>query len=395
MLISLAAVRSEGAAREIERFAGWAEAIRRLRRDWGEGRPAAPATYSEALPEEQRTDALADLVIEHLRCAWRAAPGPLAETLLPGPLPDDVIEEEFLARHQAPYGDRPGLDEYRRRFPDRRDLIDALSRRTIADGRYVLLRRIGRGGLAQVWEACDRRLGRQVAVKRADAGESSALLASETRLLARLDHPAIVDLQDAGEGFAVLRLAGGRTLSERIRDHHRSPAAGTRRRLLEALAIVCDAVASAHAAGILHRDLKPGNVLVDDFGGVVVVDWGMAREVGAPRDALAAGTPECMAPEQADGISDERTDVFGLGSILHEILTGRPPRSWSLRPADWMRRVREVPVERLSGALGDLCSKATAFDPKDRYATASELGAEIRQRLAEDDRPFWRRLLGR
>jgi serine/threonine-protein kinase len=163
--------------------------------------------------------------------------------------------------------------------------------------------------------------------------------------------------------------------------------------LLEAFASTCEAVAHAHAGRVLHLDLKPGNVLLDAEGGhAVVIDWGACRCAGGERTAgPLAGTPDYMAPEQADGSGDERSDVFGLGAILHELLTGRPPRSWpgGSRPPHWREIVREVRVSapRSRGPsyardLVAICRKALAHDPRDRYPGAADLAQDVRRHLS-------------
>lgn len=400
MLFPLIARHAERAEREEGRFAAWWAALHRFRKDWKNGRRPSPrelADYLRDVSADLRGEALQDLIGEHLRCSWREGRGPkLEEYPLGGTAPPDLVEDEFLARHQPPHGDMPSPEEYRRRFPE---AVQALEARRV--DHYVKLRRIGVGAMGEVWEACEVPAGRRVALKAARPGlsaEERRRFQGEPALLAELDHPGIVRLLGVpphGRYF-VTQFVEGRTLAERIREFHRAPEPLLWRRLVESFLTVCEAVAHAHGRGIIHCDLKPGNVLVGEHGETVIVDWGLAKRMDAPADGVAAGTPESMAPEQAEGRADKRSDVFGLGAILHEILTGRPPRVWHTRPADWPKRVREgVESPRGPRGLAAICRKAMARNPEDRYGGAREMAEEARRVLSERGAlgsGFWRRL---
>jgi serine/threonine-protein kinase len=240
---------------------------------------------------------------------------------------------------------------------------------------------------------------------------------------AGLEHPGIVSLHEYRQGagaipFYVMRLVRGKTLGERIREYHQPPAGRPPleqhllwERLLQSLASVCDAISFAHENGILHRDLKPGNVILGEFGEVVVLDWGMARRLSKPgefparaasgtdpADETIVGTPDYMPPEQANGHADVRSEVFGLGAILYEMLTGRSPHGWAegARPAEWSRLVQEACFEhprRLSPAtprpLEAICMKALSQEPGQRYQTAAELARELRCYLAGEPVSAW------
>ncbi len=193
-------------------------------------------------------------------------------------------------------------------------------------GRFELLREIGRGAFGVVYEARDRELGRSVAFKAVRAGGQSSQrdeLLAEAEAAAKLSHPNIVHLYDYGRcehgPYLILELLRGETLDERLR---RGPLP-----LREALRVAVEVsrgVAHAHRQGVVHRDLKPGNVFLCDDGQVKVLDFGLALVFG--RAGLAGGTPAYMAPEQARGeIGDERSDVYALGAMLVEVLTGRLP----------------------------------------------------------------------
>jgi len=200
--------------------------------------------------------------------------------------------------------------------------------------RYVFMNEIGRGGMGRVDEVFDNMLGRSVAQKSAldDGGESYAtMLVSEAQTCAQLEHPSIVPVHDIGVSdrgtpFYTMRRVRGRTLYDVLRDIEK-PA--TRAQLLAVLRQVCLAVDYAHSRGVVHRDLKPENVIVGEFGEVYVLDWGIAELLEgsnvkrAMKDSVSAGSPGYMAPEQIlGGRVDARTDVFALGVMLYEALSG-------------------------------------------------------------------------
>ncbi len=222
-------------------------------------------------------------------------------------------------------------------------------------GRYELGEEVGRGGMGAVLRARDPHLNRELAVKVLRGGgepESLRRFVEEAQVCSQLQHPGIVPVHDLGRledgrPFFAMKLVQGRTLAELLRK--RAQPADDLPRFLDIFGQVCQAVGYAHSRGVIHRDLKPSNVMVGAFGEVQVMDWGLAKvlrphERGAAafsavrtvrsasgdesREGQAMGTPAYMAPEQARGevdSLDERADVFGLGAILCEILTGRPP----------------------------------------------------------------------
>jgi serine/threonine-protein kinase len=300
---------------------------------------------------------------------------------------------------------------------------------TGAVGRYALRRLHATGGIGRVWLAWDAAIGREVALKepRPEHGTSPAVWArfwKEAQVTGQLEHPGIVpiyELARPGDGrppFYVMRFVKGRTLSEAVAAYHRRPAGDPDRRLdfralLTAFVGVCNAVGYAHQRGVLHRDLKGGNVVLGDFGEVIVLDWGLARLVGrpggdpdAPGIVLDAadgsadtvqgqvlGTPAFMAPEQAAGrldLLDRRTDVYGLGAVLYQILTGRPPFAGK-DAADVLRRVaEEVPARprlldaTVPPALEAVCLRALAKRPEERYPGAKELAEDVQRFLADE-----------
>jgi PAS domain S-box-containing protein len=297
------------------------------------------------------------------------------------------------------------------------------------DERYCRLRLHATGGIGRVWLAHDGALGRDVALKelrpeRAGQAALRARFLQEARITGQLEHPGVVPVyelarrQDDGQPFYTMRFVKGRTLSEAARAYHDKRRAVQADALdllalLNAFVTVCNTVAYAHSRGVIHRDLKGQNVILGDFGEVVVLDWGLAKRVGRPDGApytlttaedpgaedssqtvqgQALGTPAYMAPEQAAGrldLIDRRTDVYGLGAILYEILTGQPPFTGS-DSNEILRRVQEeepIPPRQLCPvappALEGICLRALAKRPEDRCAAAGGLAEQVQQWLAE------------
>jgi serine/threonine-protein kinase len=358
--------------------------------------------------------------------------------------------------------------------------------------RYTLTHLHAKGGMGRVWLALDTALGRQIALKelRPDQSDNSIVWSRflyEAKITAQLEHPGIVPVYEVGEGKApyyTMRFVRGRTLSEATRAFHKKRASGEADplglvELLNAFVGVCHTVAYAHSRGVIHRDLKGQNVVLGDFGEVMVLDWGLAKrmapdqEEGSPPPETAGtwpelnqptdptrvrpsnqdeehtlpeaddgspglasrlssvpgtngdehhqtnassnsgrrpsresgagpdgtmqgqllGTPAYMAPEQAQGrhdLVDQRTDVYGLGAILYEILTGRPPFI-APKTVEIIRKVCNEPVPpprqivpAVSPGLEAVCLKALRKAKDDRYASASLLAQDVRRWLADE-----------
>jgi WD40 repeat protein len=296
------------------------------------------------------------------------------------------------------------------------------------EARYALRGLRAVGGVGEIWLARDMDLDRDVALKvlRPDRATDPALEARflhEARITARLQHPGIVPVYDLAPGggeepaFYTMRLVPGRTLAEAAQAFHTRRAAGAAgpldlNALLTAFVGVCQTVAYAHSRGVIHRDLKPSNVALGDFGEVIVLDWGLAREVAGQPDADTGpgartcgpepgatcvgdvlGTPAYMAPEQAVGQTDRidpRTDVYGLGAILYEVLTGRPPFQGSDTLDVLRQRASHDPPPPRSlwpgvpAALEAICHKALAPEPERRYGSAGEVAREVQHWLADE-----------
>jgi tetratricopeptide (TPR) repeat protein/tRNA A-37 threonylcarbamoyl transferase component Bud32 len=316
------------------------------------------------------------------------------------------------------------------------------------EARYVRVRLHATGGIGQVWLVRDEALGRDIALKelrpdRADDGQLEARFLMEARITGKLEHPAIVPIYELArrpednKPFYTMRFIKGRTLSAAVEEYHQHRRAGTAspldlQKLLGAFVSVANALAFAHSRGIVHRDLKGANVVLGDYGEVMVLDWGMAKAgVGGQESAVSSqqssaeqgsqahgmqlqevsasplvtapgqviGTPAYMAPEQACGdISriNARTDIYGLGAMLFEILTGQPPHDGAstlevldlilTRPTPQTRDV----LSTVPRALDAICARAMAKEPDARYATASALADDLGRWLAGEPVSAWR-----
>jgi serine/threonine protein kinase len=335
-----------------------------------------------------------------------------------------------------------------------RRLIDGASGRTVTftvgavttDGqRFRVLRHHARGGLGVVFVALDTELNREVALKqilddRADNPTSRRRFLLEAEITGRLEHPGIVPvygLGSYGDGrpYYVMRFIRGDSLKEAIdrchADEAMKPDADRRslelHKLLRRFTDVCNAIEYAHTRGVIHRDIKPGNIVIGEHGETLVVDWGLAKPLGRvdsgpqsgervlvpsaagpsaetlPGEAM--GTPAYMSPEQAEGNLEAlgpRSDVYSLGATLYYLLTGKAPLEGDdlgalLRAAQkgdfpWPRRVEPL-TDR---ALEAVCLKAMALKPEDRYSTSRALADDVERWLADQPvlayaEPFWTR----
>jgi hypothetical protein len=272
---------------------------------------------------------------------------------------------------------------------------------TTLSGRYRLEARIGMGGMSTVYRALDTTLQRQVAIKlmnREVAGDSDQLerFRREARAVAQLSHPHIVGVIDAGEDldpthprpYIVFEYVEGETLKERIRRLGRLP-------IPEAVAYAIEisrALGAAHARNIIHRDVKPQNVMIDDEGSAKVTDFGIARtldEDGLTADGRVLGTTDYVSPEQALGQRvNGQSDLYSVGIVLWEMLTGDVPFKGDNQVAVAMKHVREelpdVRIQRpeVSAALAAVVETATAKRPEHRYADDQELIADLEDVLA-------------
>ena len=304
--------------------------------------------------------------------------------------------------------------------------------------RYEIVAELGTGGMGAVYLALDRQLAREVAIKRPyheGANENKqaesrriARFLREATVIAQLDHPGVVPIHELGTDkqqrpYFVMGLAKGLTFKRVLQE----AVSGSRRALahhLEVLVAVADTVAHAHGRGIIHRDLKPSNILVGDHGQVYVLDWGLARAPGTAEPELWAtapsppqqnsgplvgsqvtqehqvvGTPAYMSPEQASGLTREltaATDVYALGAILYETLTGSPPYADQMSPGSTdpsgktiLRCIEAGPPSSPRGAMSGnheeliaICDRAMERCPNQRYEDASGMAEDLRRFLA-------------
>jgi len=343
----------------------------------------------------------------------------------------DLIYHEVLVREEL--GENPGLDEYLRRFPQfARQLRDQFEVHQALDSTqwggqagaheplkdftlltdpsavssdgpsipgYEVIRELGRGGMGVVYLARQSGLGRLVALKMILAGEYSrpqdrARFRSEAEAVARLEHPNLVKIYETGEQdgrpyFSMEYVDGGR-LADSLQGTPLSP-----RRSAQLVETLARATHAAHERGVIHRDLTPSNVLLTSGGEPKIVDFGLAKLTGGGTGRTATGdilgTPSYMAPEQATGQSKEvgpAADVYALGAILYDLLTGRPPFKGESVLDTLVQVVHNEPVSpcrlqpKVPRDLETICLKCLNKEPGRRYSSALALADDLRRFLA-------------
>ncbi|HEY4059020.1 MAG TPA: serine/threonine-protein kinase, partial [Kofleriaceae bacterium] len=364
----------------------------------------------------------------------------LAETMAPPQSQNDGQGGLKLRDPNAPISGLEATVAPASSQPPATGVTDSISLRTVDPADYAVGDEIARGGMGRIRRAQDLRLGRPVAVKEllATAPEMVSRFEREIRLTARLQHPSIVSVYEAGrwpsgEPFFAMRVVPGKSLDQVV---------APKKKLAERLALVpnviaiVEALAYAHDQRIIHRDLKPGNILIGPFGETVVIDWGLGKDLASGDDSVppptraerpsvksiepkleekqtssqgenlttagsVMGTLAYMPPEQASGdIVDERADVYSLGAILYHVLAGRPPFVGRGHD-DLMLKVLSRSPAKLSGIdenipqdLIAIVEKAMAREAKDRYPTAGELAEDLRrfhtgQLVRAHDYSYW------
>jgi hypothetical protein len=273
--------------------------------------------------------------------------------------------------------------------------------------RVVLTRLIAEGGMGKVLDGFEPDLDQYVAVKilrpeHAGDSEVRARFEEEIALLGRIDHPGCPTIYGRGEDenglpCYAMKKVEGRTLADLLAERgHATRSVPWRKRLLAILLDAADAVAHAHELGVIHRDLKPENILIDRHLSVYVIDWGLAKRTGANGDSADSGqtlpgkvmgTPGYMAPEQAEGragTAGPQADVFALGAILYEILTGHRPFGGTGGREEMLAAIHRDPKPprcrnwRVPRSISSICMKALHKDPMQRYADARGLASDLR-----------------
>ncbi len=267
---------------------------------------------------------------------------------------------------------------------------------TVLSGRYRLESKLGSGGMSTVYLALDEVLDRPVAVKLlhreiSDEADQLERFRREARAAARLSHPNLVGVIDAGEDdgrpYIVFEYIDGRTLKRQIQEEGPLP-------VDEAVAYAIEigrGLTAAHARKLVHRDVKPQNVLIDPDGRAKVTDFGIARSLeqkGMTATGRVLGTTDYVSPEQAMGEDvDERSDVYSLGVVLYEMLTGDVPFQAETQVGVAMKHVNEpmpdVQAKRpdVSAVVASVVDRATTKDPRDRYSTVAEMVRDLEQTL--------------
>ena len=276
-------------------------------------------------------------------------------------------------------------------------------------GAYELVSELGRGGQGAVWKALDTRVGRTVALKLLPAGGlSAAALARfrrEAALTSRLEHPGLCTVYDvdleADQPFVAMRLVPGESLQQRIERARAGQGALDHAFAIGLVEQAARALHAAHVAGVVHRDVKPGNLMLTPDGQIVVLDFGIARELDGQAPALTRtgdvfGTPAYMAPEQIEGLpADARSDVWALGVVLYEALLLRAPFREPTREALYRAILSQEPDRcwrKLPTDLQVVLATALAKEPQRRYATAFDFAADLAAYL--NGRPIAARPLG-
>jgi serine/threonine-protein kinase len=393
-------------------------------------RPLAQLLMDRGALDDVRRALLEALVAEHLKQHGGDTEASLAAVSSLGSVRDDLqqlgdpdLQASLAATTSRAGGDAAGTATY----------TPSAHR---AGARFRIVRFHREGGLGRVYRARDEELGREVALKeirpdKAAEPDLRSRFVLEAEINGGLEHPGIVPVYslgtyDDGRPFYAMRFVEGDSLKEAIEDYHQEhprpdPSAVEFRKLLGRFVDVCEAIAFAHSKGVLHRDLKPQNVMLGRYGETLLIDWGLAKATGhrepvGPESAREAtlvppsgsghaptlgvlGSPPYMSPEQAAGEVESlrpATDVYGLGAIMFALLTGEAPVEGRTTDEvlDQVRRgaIRSPRLlnPRIPRALEAICLKALAHEPGDRYPTARALADDVQRWLADEPVTAWR-----
>lgn len=277
-------------------------------------------------------------------------------------------------------------------IPAPRAATDELASGTVLGGRYEILQLLGRGGMGAVYKAHDMELDRTVALKliRPDLARNPEMVRrfkQELILARQITHKNVIRIFDLGQSdgikFITMDYVEGRDLRALLQEKGKFPPPEAARIMLQ----ICRALEAAHGEHVIHRDLKPQNIMLDGKGRVYVMDFGIARSVHVPgmtQTGALIGTPEYMSPEQARGENlDQRSDIFSLGVIFYEILIGKKPYPSDIPLATLWKRMQEAvtpPVKLESNlplALNDMVVKALEIEPEKRFASAREMAHQL------------------
>lgn len=376
-----------------------------------EDSPATVETYVERFSDLAADDIVLRLVEQEMRCKKRAT---------------GIVE----------------FDEYSSRFPNLTAGIqhlktaiegevarsaDAMSNMKVGEqvGRYFIADKQGEGGFGLVWRADDPKLGRTIAIKQlsgrlAKDEEHRSRFINEARIAAKLEHPGVVPIYDveepeAKQPYYTMKLVHGKTLEEDVQEFHKETKLTSTgkiegRRLLNVFASICKAMQYAHDNGVIHRDLKPQNVILGDYGETIILDWGLAkfideedreaavsevngRSIQVTAPGAVMGTPAYMSPEQAKGEGDKvdhRSDIYCLGVILFHILTGKLPFEGTTGDEMIKNVIAGKPIEpramdsSIAKPLEAICLRAMSFQRADRFQSVKALSTELDRFLADE-----------
>ena len=385
-------------------------------------RPPSLASYVERFPGLNSSEILSGLILAEFELRLQYHDDPQAT--------DYVLE--FGKRLEGECDIAKLLE------PKTRTVADLTARHT-ADranegtklGRYKLVAEHGRGGFGAVWRADDTKMGRRIALKQLGANlarksESRRRFVSEARVTARLEHPGIVPVYDMSNldeehAYYTMKLVRGDTMAEKIKSTHElarndGQRAVEEKNLLRSFLDVCNTIDYCHARGVVHRDIKPQNVVVGNFGETIVLDWGLASVSNTETDEIqeqwndeniltaeesvatlqgsVAGTPGYMPPEQAGSEFDQvgaHSDIYSLGAMLYHIITGRTAFTGGRAMSEVLRDIREghFPKPRsvestVPRALEAICLKAMERSPRDRYDSVKQLSSDVERFLADE-----------